>query len=180
RRNLQRKRTRAATRKLHKLSGKQARFQRNTNHIISKRLVQKAKDTERGIALENLTGIRPRTTVSHPQRSKHANWAFYQLRSFIQYKAAVAGVAIALVDPRNTSRQCSECGYIDKANRQSQSLFLCGQCQYSALADYNAALNLRLRARAAVILPNGGSTPTGGMPTKVASSVAVQLQAAPL
>jgi putative transposase len=58
RRNLQKKQTKSAKRKLKKISGKQARFQRDTNHTISKVLVQKAQDTCRALALEDLSGIR--------------------------------------------------------------------------------------------------------------------------
>jgi len=60
RRNLQRKNTKAAKRKLKKISGKQARYQKDTNHLISKRIVQNAQDTGRAIALEDLGGIRDR------------------------------------------------------------------------------------------------------------------------
>lgn len=55
--------TKSAKRRLKKNSGKQRRFQSNTNHIIAKQLVQKAKGSARAIALENLTHIRQRTTV---------------------------------------------------------------------------------------------------------------------
>jgi IS605 OrfB family transposase len=146
RRNLQRKGTPAAKRKLRKIAGVQARFQRDTNHRISKSLVNIARDTHRGIAIENLKGIRDRATVRRKQRSKHANWAFHQLRTQIEYKAASRGVAVVAVDPNNTSRMCSECGYTDKANRPSQALFLCKSCRYSASADFNTALNIRARA----------------------------------
>jgi IS605 OrfB family transposase len=156
RRNLQRKGTKAAKRKLRQLSGKQARFQRNTNHGISKRIVQTAKDTGRGLALEQLTGIRSRVTVKRPQRARHANWAFFQLKSFLVYKAIQAGIRVQTGDPRNTSRTCQICGYCAKANRKSQSQFVCGQCGFAALADANAAVNIRQRvlvARAAVMRP---------------------------
>lgn len=63
RRNLQRKGTKAAKRKLRQISGKQDRFQSNTNHEIAKQIVRKAKDTGRGIAVEDLGGIRERTTT---------------------------------------------------------------------------------------------------------------------
>lgn len=156
RRNLQRKGTKAAKRKLRQLSGKQARFQRNTNHRISKRIVQTAKDTGRGVALEELVGIRSRVTVKRPQRARHANWAFYQLKSFIVYKAMQAGVRVQTVDPRNTSRTCQVCGHCAKENRKLQSAFLCVQCGFAAPADANAAVNIRQRAlvaRAAVMRP---------------------------
>ena len=150
RRSLQRKNTKSAKRKLKRLSGKQARFQSNVNHIISKRLVKKAQDTRRGIALENLKGIRE-AAVRRKQRSRHANWSFYQLRSYIEYKARRAGVPVVLIDPRNTSRTCPVCGCVDKANRRTQVLFSCVSCGFSAPADTAAARNIR--ARAVVNLP---------------------------
>lgn len=147
RRNLQRKNTKAAKRKLKKISGKQARYQKDTNHLISKRIVQNAQDTGRAIALEDLGGIRDRVTVrGRKQRARHANWSFHQLRKFISYKADLAGVPIFLVDPRNTSRTCPNCGCVDKRNRVTQSLFSCVSCGHSAPADTNAAVNIAARA----------------------------------
>ncbi len=117
----QAKGTRSAKRKLKRLSGKERRFSRATNHCLSKKLVAKAKDTHRAIALENLQGIRERVTVRRSQRAALHNWAFYQLRAFVMYKAKRAGVPVFLVDPHNTSRTCPACGHVDKANRPSQS-----------------------------------------------------------
>jgi hypothetical protein len=51
-----------------KLSGREARFKRYTNHVISKELVSVAEGTNRAIALEDLKGIRSRTTVRREQR----------------------------------------------------------------------------------------------------------------
>src|SRR5690606_37816735 len=45
-----------------------------------------------------------------------SNWGFHQLRSFVSYKAALLGVPVLLVDPRNTSRTCPECGHVAKEN----------------------------------------------------------------
>jgi IS605 OrfB family transposase len=146
RRNLQKKGTKAAKRKLRRLAGKQARFQKDTNHRIAKRVVHKAQVTSRAIAVEDLTGIRERTTVSRRQRARHANWAFFQLRQFIAYKAQRAGVTVIPVDPRHTSQTCPVCGHVARANRRTQALFSCIACGYSAPADYNAAQNIRARA----------------------------------
>jgi hypothetical protein len=66
--------------------------------------------------------------------------------SFIEYKARLAGVRVQAVDPRNTSRLCPLCGCIDKANRKTQSEFLCVGCGYAANADINAARNIASRA----------------------------------
>ena len=137
--------TRSAKRRLKKVAGRQRQFQRNVNHTISKRLVEKAKDTGRAIALEDLSGIRS-ATVSRAQRSRHHNWAFYDLRSKITYKARRRGVPVVLVDPANTSRTCHTCGHCEKANRKRQAAFVCQACGHRDNADRNAALNIAARA----------------------------------
>jgi len=142
RQRLQKRGTKSAKRHLKKLSGKEARFKRDTNHVISKRLVSKAKADGQALALEDLRHIRKRCTVRRSQRSKHSSWAFAQLRSFLSYKAALAGVLLYAVDPAYTSRTCSICGHCEKANRKSQSDFKCVNCGYEALADFNAAVNI--------------------------------------
>ena len=84
------------------------------------------------------------------------NWPFFQLRSFIEYKAALAGIPVIPVDPRNTSRECPECGCIDKRNRKSQSEFSCVSCHVAGVADHFAARTIAARARALVKVPMVG------------------------
>ena len=143
---LQSKGTKSAKRHLKKLRRKERNFHSHTNHVISKAVVRKAKDTGRGVALEDLTGIRERVTVRHEQRARHHSWSFYQLRTFYSYNALLLGVAFGLVDPRNTSRTCPECGHIDKANRRSQSEFVCVRCGFSGNADHVGSINIAARA----------------------------------
>lgn len=146
RQRLQKLGTKGAKKLLRRLAGREARFRRHENHCIAKRLVTTCKDTARGLALENLQGIRTRTTVRRRDRARHAGWAFGQLREFLEYKAALAGVPVAVVDPRNTSRTCSRCGHCEKANRKDQATFVCRHCTSSLHADINAARNIRARA----------------------------------
>jgi IS605 OrfB family transposase len=152
---LQRKGTKSAKRCLRRLSGKERRFARNTNHVISKRIVATAKGTARGIALEDLTHIRSRITVRHGrQRVTLHSWAFDQLRQYIQYKSRLAGVPVVVVDPRNTSRTCPSCGCVDKANRKTQASFLCISCGFAGHADAIAAGVIA--SRAPLNEPNAG------------------------
>ena len=152
---LQKTGTKRAKRTLKKMSRKASRFSRHVNHVISKQLVQSAHSSRKALALENLTGIRERANgFSREMRWQMGNWAFDQLKNFVGYKAKMAGIAVFLVDPRNTSRTCSACGYCDKANRQSQSQFLCLQCGLRANADLNASANIArkgLEARGAIV-----------------------------
>ena len=143
---LQKMHTRSAKRRLKKLSGKEARFSKDTNHVISKQIVAQAKCTHRGIAVEELTGIRGRIKAGRKQRAVLHSWAFAQLGVFLAYKAVLAGVLLVSVDPRNTSRTCAECGHIDKRNRPNQSTFLCLACGHAGNADLNAARVIAGRA----------------------------------
>ena len=139
---LQKRGNKSAKRHLKKIAKKQSWFQKDTNHCISKKIVANAKGTERAIVLEDLKNIRSRQKVRKADRQRFGNWTFYQLDSFIEYKAKIAGVPIIKIDPRNTSRTCSVCGFISKSNRKSQSIFSCCNCGYTAFADFNGAINI--------------------------------------
>ena len=153
------RRPKAIRRKLRDLSGREARFRKDVNHTLSKTLVAKAQDTGRGLALEDLKGIRDRTRFRKAQRARMGGWAFHQLRTFIAYKAQRGGVMLEIVDPRNTSRECAVCGYVAKTNRPSQAEFRCGVCGHTDPADVNAARNIRSRAGAAVDRPKVSEPP---------------------
>jgi IS605 OrfB family transposase len=128
------------------LGQREGRFRRQTNHAISKSIVARAEDTKRAVALEDLGGIRERTTVRRSQRRRHLSWSFRQLRSFVEYKAAAKGVPVVFVDPRNTSRTCPSCGTIDKKNRPTREEFRCVSCGLAGPADRIAATNIAARA----------------------------------
>ena len=93
-------------------------------------------------AVEDLSGIRDEVTARKAQRNRLHNWSFGQLRSFVSYKSLMYGVDLHVVDPRNTSRTCPECGCVDKKNRKTQETFSCIVCGYIAMADYVAARNI--------------------------------------
>jgi IS605 OrfB family transposase len=138
--------SRSAKRRLRQLSGRQRRYQRDTNHCISKMLVEVAQRTARGIAMEDLGGIRERTRVRREQRHRQHNWSFSQLREFVSYKAALAGVAVRFVDPRYSSQTCSVCGHCAPSNRRTRDEFVCLACGCAAPADENAARVIARRA----------------------------------
>jgi IS605 OrfB family transposase len=120
------------------------------NHNISKRLVQEAKRSDAALAFENLTNIReslnqkPRSKV---ERRRTNNWAFYQLRLFVSYKAVIAGVPVVFVPPAYTSQTCSRCGHVHPEKGKSYrngKRFKCGHCGFEHDADVNAAKNLAM------------------------------------
>ena len=85
-------------------------------------------------------------TVGKAVRESLGKWAFYELASFLQYKAKLAGVPVFFVDPAYTSQRCSVCGYTNKENRKTQAEFVCLACGHSENADVNAAKNIAFRA----------------------------------
>lgn len=142
---LQKKNTKSAKRRAKKRAGKEKRRARDINHKISKRIVAEAQRTGRGIALEDLTGIRERARLRKPQRVTLHSWSFHQLDRFIAYKAERAGVPVVHVDPAYSSRECSRCHHIEKANRPSQAVFVCRSCGFAEHADRNASYNISHR-----------------------------------
>ncbi len=145
RRSLQKKKTKSAKRRLKKIGQREARFRRNINHKISKEIVKVAKGTSKGIAVEELQGIR-KQTVRKQQRAKHHSWGFHQLQQFLEYKCKLNGIPFVKVNPKDTSKACSRCGYVSASNRQSQSDFRCKACGFAINADLNAAINIAQRA----------------------------------
>jgi putative transposase len=136
--------TKNSKRHLKKLSGKERRFKKNTNHVISKQIVNQAEKALKAIAIEDLGNFKK--TVRRDQRDQFGKWAFGELSNFICYKAAIKGIPVIKVDPRNTSITCPKCGNIDKNNRKSQSEFICNICGFSGNADIITAINIAARA----------------------------------
>jgi putative transposase len=157
---LQRVGTRSARRCLKRMRTRESRYMRDKNHCISKALVAKASTSRKALALEDLTGIRESATVRREQRYERHSWAFYQLRLFLTYKAAGAGVPVMVVDPAHTSQTCSRCGHCEPANRQSQASFTCRRCGFTAHADSNAATNIARAGRQAAHGSSGTSLAT--------------------
>jgi IS605 OrfB family transposase len=148
RRGLQSCGSKRAKRTLKKVARKVSRFSKWVNHNISKAIVQTARSSRKAIALEDLKGIRERgSAFNRDMRWQLGNWAFDELKQFVVYKAARAGVPVVYVEARGTSRTCSACGHCDRANRRSQSQFQCLSCGLEINADDNAALNIRARGQ---------------------------------
>jgi len=141
RRSVQAKGTRAAHLLLKRLSGRERKHAASINHVISRRLVDKARTTGRGIALEDLTGIRARTKVRKRDRYRQQSWSFFQLRQFIAYKAESAGVPCIAVDPAYTSKTCHRCGV---PGHRDALVFSCATCGVFD-SDWNAAINIAAR-----------------------------------
>ncbi|AZM50702.1 transposase [Streptomyces sp. WAC 06738] len=146
---LQVKKTRSAKRRARRRARRESRHASHINHRISKEVVAVAQRTRRGIALEQLDGIRERGTASRDQRARLSSWPFAQLGAFVAYKCRRAGVPYLEVDARYTSQHCPRCGHTARNNRPSRDHFRCRRCGLAGPADHVAGVNVRDRARSA-------------------------------
>ncbi len=131
---------------LKRLSGKERRFQRHVNHLISKNIILNAQESNSLIAIEDLTGIRDRTNQqrrSASERRRSNSWAFYQLRTFLEYKGLMHGVEVLPVSPRYSSQTCHSCMHI---GLRSGKRFQCtnAECGWHGDSDSNASYNLSI------------------------------------
>lgn len=139
--SLQRKGTKNSKRVLKRLSGRERRTADIVNHTIAKRIVALAKEQNKGIALEELKGIRQSANRKGKAfHSRIGRWNFADLRAKIEYKARLAGVPVTLVPPAYTSQMCNSCLYLGSRNGVS---FTC-KCGNSQHSDVNGARNIRL------------------------------------
>jgi putative transposase len=153
RKRLQQKGTRSATRKLVAISGRERRLKLNTNHVISKRIIESHPKSL--IGLEDLNGIRERTKRKKGKKAsrkqhkanRHASkWAFAELLGALAYKAVLAGSLGVKVEAAYTSQMCPRCGFTSPDNRPNKGLLFCCQaCQYTLHADLVGARNIALR-----------------------------------
>jgi IS605 OrfB family transposase len=106
-----------------KLESKERRIVTHINHCISKELVAMAKRYHAGIRFEDLSGIRASVKQRKDTKSDAGQnrdyWPFYQLETFVRYKALAAGVAVDTVRPHYTSQTCHRCGAINKRHKHA-------------------------------------------------------------
>jgi len=115
-------------------------------HSVSKALVEDAKRNGVGtIVVGDLKNIRrddgKAKNWGRNNQKLHA-WGFRKLLTQIRYKAILSGIRVVEVSERNTSKTCSACGVVRKANRVHRGLYVCSKCGAVLNADVNGAVNL--------------------------------------
>ena len=121
---------------LERFKEKESNFNKTYNHYLSKNIVKFAKDNQ--CEFINLEKIKSETLKDRVL----GLWTYYDLQQKIEYKSEVEGIKVRYVKAAYTSQKCSQCGYIDKENRKTQSEFICQSCSYKTGADYNASQNI--------------------------------------
>ena len=143
RKELQKRQTPSARRRLKAIGQRENRWMQDVNHCISKALVE-SNPKHTLFVLEDLTGIRSVTErVKTKDRYVSVSWSFYDLEQKLMYKAKQNQSTVIKVDPRYTSQCCPVCGHIEKSNRNKKiHLFTCKNCGYESNDDRIGAMNL--------------------------------------
>ena len=118
-------------------------IRRDFLHKLSHKLVR----SHSLIVLEDLASQKMAENA-HGKSINDAGWN--EFISMLSYKAESAGSRIILVNPENTTKECSRCGTLT-AKELSERRHECPSCGLSMDRDHNAAINILQRA-------------TGGMP----------------
>lgn len=124
-----------------KINDKESRIMRDTNHKISRDIVNFAIDNNCGVInLENLSGIR-QTSKARGKKARNNlhNWSFFELSTFIEYKAYEKGIKVLYVDPKYTSQICPSCG---EKNKTTSRNYTCKECTYHTHRDRVGAINI--------------------------------------
>jgi putative transposase len=128
-----RKKAKVAVAKLHKKVSNQ---RKDFHHKLSRQII----DNYGYIAIEDLQ-IKNMVRNHHLAKSiSDAGWG--QFVSFLNYKAEEAGCYVEKINPRNTSKTCSVCGYIFADITLSVRNWICPVCHTEHDRDINASINI--------------------------------------
>ena len=118
------------------------RYLKNEIHRILNSIIERYKPGE--IVIEKLN-------FRNPDLSKRMNRLLsISGKSIIkEYFSSIEetyGIIVTEINPAYTSQTCSKCGYVDRNNRKSQSVFICEYCNKKIHSDVNASRNHLLRS----------------------------------
>lgn len=129
---------------LSKIKRKIANRRKDFNHKLSRKLVDKYDV----LVLEDIDLNELKTDNSNINRT-YADVAIGQFRNFLIYKAENAGKKVIKVDPRNTTKECSECGsLVEKTLKDRVHNCSCGHVE---CRDINAAKVILRRGLASLV-----------------------------
>lgn len=132
---------------VNRVRDKISNFSDTYNHKVSRYIVNFAIKNNCGvIQMEDLSGA-----TSDVNERFLKEWSYYDLQQKIIYKAEEMGIKVILVNPKYTSKRCSECRCIHEDNRnckENQDKFECQVCGYGKIkyvnADVNASKNISI------------------------------------
>ncbi len=124
-------------------------------HMLTKAIVQHAKQNKSSIAFEDIRHIRRLYKKGNYQgrsyRGRLNGWSFAEVKRQIEYKSAWEGLPIiqlSVKETRGTSQLCPRCGKkITQVDRKTRQLW-CAGCERWMDRDVVAAMNLSIKGLA--------------------------------
>jgi len=118
---------------------KLANIRKNFLHYVSKYYIKNYDH----IAIEDL---KPSNMNKNHRLARMINESmFYTWKVLLSYKSVLYDKVLLIVNPKDTSQTCNECGSIRKGKNKlklSQRVFKCNDCGLEINRDYNAAINI--------------------------------------
>lgn len=108
-------------------------------HKVSRELA----DNYQTIFLEDLKVSEMIRNKTYSKAISDVSWSKFV--NYLEYKSNVIKV-----DPKYTSQECNNCGYISKENRKTQSNFKCVKCNHEGNADFEASITILKRGQSLV------------------------------
>jgi len=126
---------------------------------VSKQITNLAEKEKLVIGMENLKNIKGRINKRKLRMNKYNKKEqmmrvipsylsgrlnrtnFRRIQNMIDYKGKWNNIPFIYVNPQNTSRACSKCGYIN-GNLKDKKILKCRNCGFEINRDLNAAINI--------------------------------------
>ncbi|MBS3074578.1 transposase [Candidatus Pacearchaeota archaeon] len=105
-------------------------------HKITTKLIKECKI----IVMENLD-IKQMSQQKYFNAKNMMDASWGKFAQLLDFKAENAGCQIVKIDPRNTSKICSQCGHIQDMSLYKRT-YECAECGFVIDRDYNSAINI--------------------------------------
>ena len=139
-------------RKLDALKNKTNKYEENLIASVCKHLSEQGYHH---VVMENLNNsfgkcfVNDENDVNYNRRVKFLGLS--SIKDKFEHIGRKYNIAVSLVHPCYTSKQCPICGCIDDDNRKTQEAFKCVECGHVSNADFNAAVNIANRVDITVL-----------------------------
>ncbi len=115
------------------------KIERARNDFLHKLSNQYVKDCKlivvENLAIKDMMGI-----CYNAKNIADASWGKFV--QYLTYKAESAGCEIVKIEPKNTTKQCSNCGNIQKMSLWRRT-YKCSSCGFEIDRDLNSAINIK-------------------------------------
>ncbi len=128
-------------RRKNRFLAQQKRRKRDIEHKVSRAVVDWAiKKSVGKLAVGDVRDVAVGVNLGKQTNQKISSWTHGKLRSYLAYKTAAVGIAIALINEAYTSQTCPNCG---KRHKPKGRMYFCPACGFVSHRDAVGAANIR-------------------------------------